>query len=267
MDQEIALEAMGVGVGLRLRGERADELGDEVRAAWDRCLRADPEGAPVATLDVWLDDDAEIIAEARRGGAVASTEITPLMDELSTRVTQAGLEELVGKAWLLHACALSHPETGATVVLVAPSGTGKTTAATTLGRRFGYLTDETAVVMRDGSVVPFPKPLSLLVDGKRPKKQVSPSDLGLGATPAAGRLVAVALLQRDPEADGVSVEAVPTVEALALLAEQTSSLHLLDNPLSTVAEFLRERGGARRLVYAECSELESVVADWMEEAR
>lgn len=267
MDQEIALEAMGVGVALRLRGGRADELGDEVRAAWDRCLRPDPEGAAVATLDVWLDDDAEVVAEARRGGAVAGTSVMLVMDELSTRVTQAGLEELVGKAWLLHACALSHPETGATVVLVAPSGTGKTTAATQLGRRFDYLTDETAVVMRDGSVVPFPKPLSLLVDGKRPKKQVSPTELGLGPTPDAGRLVAVALLQRDPEAEGVRVEEVPMVEALALLAEQTSSLHLLDDPLSTVAQILRERGGARRLVYAECSELESVIEGWMEEAR
>lgn len=267
MDQEIALAAMGMDVALRLRGARADELAAEVRTAWDRCLRADPEGEPVATLEVWLDDDAAVIAEARRDGAVAATSMTAVMDELSSRVTQAGLEQLVGKAWLLHACALSHPETGATVVLVAASGTGKTTAATTLGRRFGYLTDETAVVMRDGSVVPFPKPLSLLVDGKRPKKQVSPTELGLGATPDSGRLVAVALLQRDPEAQDVRVEEVPTVEALAFLAEQTSSLHLLDDPLSTVAELLRERGGARRLVYAECRDLESVVAGWMEEPR
>lgn len=105
--------------------------------------------------------------------------------------------------------------------------------------------------------------MSLLVDGRRPKRQVSPDELDLLPAPDGARLVAVALLQRDPEVEGVRVEQVPTVEALPLLAEQTSSLHLLDRPLHTVAQMLRARGGARRLVYAEAADLAPVIASWL----
>ena len=282
MDQPLVVQVMGVGIHLTASGAHACELEREIRRVWARCiddpvtgiasaLRIDsasgalPEAA--ATLEVCLDDDEGVVAQASARGAVSATSMLQVMDELSSRVTQLGLEQRVGSAWLLHACALVHPDTGATVLLVAASGTGKTTAARTLGRHFGYLTDETAVVELDGSMTPFPKPLSLLVDGRRPKEQVAPDELGLQRVTQPGRLAAVAVLQREPDAEGVSVEAVPTVEALALLAEQTSSLHLIDQPLQTVADLLAERGGLRRLVYAECADLVPVVTQWMEEAR
>lgn len=263
----VRVVTMGLLVQLRLRGGRADELRREVLDAWDHCLVSAPEQTaeldPEVTLDVVLDDDPVVVAAAVADGAVAATALVPVMDELSTRVTHLGLERRVGHAWLLHACALADPATGATVVLVAPSGTGKTTAALTLGRELGYLTDETAVIGLDGRVTPFAKPLSLLVDGRRPKRQVSPSEVGLLRAPASAHLAAVALLQRDPEVEGVRVERVPMVEALSLLAEQTSSLHLLDRPLHTVAELLEARGGVRRLVYAEASDLLPVVRSWL----
>jgi len=44
---------------------------------------------------------------------------------------------------MLHAGGLCNPETGASVVYVAPSRTGKTTLTLSLSGRFGYLSDET----------------------------------------------------------------------------------------------------------------------------
>lgn len=258
----VVLVAMGILVHLRAGGGRAAELQTELARAWSAAAaphRQDDE--PALVLHVVLDDDPAVVSRARADGAVAATELVPVLDEVSTRVTQRCLEQRVGSHWLLHACALADPSTGATIVLVAPSGTGKTTAALTLGKEFGYLSDETAVISVEGDLEPFAKPLSLLVDGRRPKRQVSPDELGLLPAPEGARLAAVALLQRDPEAEGVRVEQVPTVEALSLLAEQTSSLHLLDRPLHTVARMLHERGGARRLVYSEAADLAPVIAE------
>lgn len=253
----VVLSAMGLVVHLRLAGTRAEELREELLRAWSAALvdapdaDTDANAAPDVTLDVALEDGDDLV---------------PVLDDVSTRVTQRCLERKVGSAWLLHACALADPGTGATVVLVAPSGTGKTTAALTLGRSLAYLTDETAVVGLDGRMVPFAKPLSLLVDGRRPKRQVSPDELGLLPAPPQAHLAAVALLRREPGVEGVRVEQVPTVEALPLLAEQTSSLHLLDRPLHTVAGLVAARGGVRRLVYSEAVELLPVLTAWLRES-
>lgn len=263
----LVLCAMGLVVHLRPAGGRAEELRDELARAWSAALAGDDAAqAPAVVVDVVLDDVDAVVAAARADGAVAGSDVVPVLDEVSTRVTQRCLEQKVGTAWLLHACALADPESGATVVLVAPSGTGKTTAALTLGRHLAYLTDETAVVGLDGRMVPFAKPLSLLVDGRRPKRQVSPAELGLLPAPPQAHLVAVALLRRDPEVEGVRVEPVPTVEALPQLAEQTSSLHLLERPLHTVADLVGARGGVRRLVYAEAADLLPVLTAWLRES-
>lgn len=248
--EDVWLEALGLSVRLCCQGAEAALLAAAMRASWDRCLVPAPgDGAdadPAIELTRTLDDPEGL----RR-----------VMDELSTRITQDALALRVGEWWLLHACALADPATGATVVLVAPSGTGKTTAARTLGRRWAYLTDETAAIDPEGRLTPYPKPLSLLVDGRRPKDQVSPSDLELLPAVPEPYLAAVALLDRDPGMDGVEVTDVRTVEGLPLLAEQTSSLHLLPQPLHLVAGMLARTGGLRRIRYAEASDLHDVVAD------
>ena len=270
MTDRIAVDVMGRGVLLELSGSDAVALREQIETAWDRCLAlqdVDPAVEPDAVVEVVLDADADVVTEARGRGAVAATTELRVMDALTTRLVQEGLQLLVGDRWLLHACAVADVESGATVVLVAPSGTGKTTASRTLAQRWGYVTDETAVVERDGSITPFPKPLSLLVDGRRPKRQVSPTELGMQVGPEKPWLAAVGLLSRDPDAEGVRVEEVPMVEALAELAEQTSSLHLLEKPLHTVADLLSARGGLRRLVYAESADLEPVVEQWLAAAR
>lgn len=271
MGHERVLDVMGVPVELTLTGAGMDELVGAVDDTWRRCI-ALADGAGVVGADatrrvsVVLDPDASVVAAARAEDAVAGTTLLVVMDELTTRLVREGLEQVVGDRWLLHACALADPASGATVVLVAASGTGKTTASRTLSSTLGYVTDETAVVERDGTMTPFPKPLSLLVDGTRPKRQVSPDELSMLESPAAPWLARVALLSRDPDATEVRVEEVPTVEALAFLAEQTSSLHLLESPLSTVAQILHARGGLRRLVYAESADLAPVLAGWVADA-
>lgn len=268
----IALQVMGKVVRVVPTGGGAEELRRAVETAWDRCIELAVDAGQASTspdveVEVFLDQDAEVVAAAKARGAVAGSTELQVMDALTTRLVQEGLKLQVGDRWLLHACALADRETGATVVLVARSGTGKTTASRTLAQDWGYVTDETSVIERDGTMTNFPKPLSLLVDGRRPKQQLSPTELGMSPAPARPWLAAVGLLSRDPEVEGVRVEQVPMVEALVELAEQTSSLHLLEQPLQTVAHLLSERGGLRRLVYAESSDLAPVLAEWLADAR
>lgn len=251
MPDRVRLRVLDVATEVVCRGEHASLLAAEVRAAWDRCLDQAAPADPARSTDAVITVELEL----------ASPEsVRPVMDSLTTRLTKEALAQRVGQWWLLHACAVADPETGATAVLVAPSGTGKTTAARTLGQKWSYLTDETAAIDADGRLTPYPKPLSLLVDGRRPKDQVSPSRLGLLPAVESPRLAGIALLDRDPQVQGVEVTDVPTVEALAFLAEQSSSMRLLPRPLHWVADQLGRVGGLRRIRYAEATDLHDVVA-------
>lgn len=49
---------------------------------------------------------------------------------------------------MLHAGAVCHPDTSSSIAYAAPGGTGKTTLTRVLGRRYGYLTDETVGILR-----------------------------------------------------------------------------------------------------------------------
>ena len=234
-------------------------MADLISTAWDQCL-ADPGALPASrVVEVFLDDDEEAVGGARDQGMLADSDELRIMHWLSSKVTVEAITAHFGELWMLHACAVADPTTGATAVLVAPSGAGKTTAATALGRHFGYLTDETAAIRPDGTLLPYPKPLSVLVDGQGPKRQHSPTDLGLQAAPCAPWLAAIALLDRTGSG-APSVEAVRTVEALPALAEQTSALQLLERPLHLVADHLHRTGGLRRITYREADDLVPVVA-------
>ena len=134
---------------------------------------------------------------------------------------------------MFHACALANVA-GDAVVMVGPSGVGKTTLAQTHGRRWGYVTDETAALTTDDALLAFPKPLSVSRSG-RVKAQVSQDEAGLVPAATALRVRAVLLLDRVAGATGATVEAVPTVPAIALLAEHTSYLARLDRPLARIA--------------------------------
>jgi hypothetical protein len=253
------LSLLGTRVDVLTSGGGAGALAASIAHAWDRCL-ADPDSPAATVVEALLDDDGATVSEARGRGVVAARDEGSVLHHLVTSLTLNAIASRHGQLWMLHACAVADPATGASVVLVAPSGTGKTTAAVALGRHLGYLTDETAAIRADGTLVPYPKPLSVLVDGHRPKWQASPTELGLLAAPSEPRLAAIALLERTG-AGAPSVEKVRTVEALPALAAQSSALQLLERPLHLVAGHLARTGGLRRITYREAADLVPVVRD------
>ena len=258
----VALELLGTNVEVRLSGSGALHLKESITRAWDRCLARDGD-SPEVVLSVTLDSVPAVDRTRDERTTVTGSDEIQLMDQLATRLNLEALKARVGELLLLHACAVAEPASGATVVLVAPSGTGKTTASIALGRRFGYLSDEIAAIRPDGTMLAYPKPLSVLVDGQRPKRQVSPGELGLLEAPPGPWLAAIALLDRTPGPGRPVVARVRTVEALPAVAAQSSSLHLLDKPLHLVAGMLQRTGGLRRITYNDADDLVPVVAALM----
>ena len=121
-----------------------------------------------------------------------------MLSGLSQQVTLAAIEAARGRAWMLHAAGIATPD-GAVVVLVGPSGRGKTTASRALGTVYGYVSDETVAIDDDGRVWPYRKPLSVIEDSGARRRQLAPSALGLQPLPDAElRVAAVVLLDRDP---------------------------------------------------------------------
>jgi len=266
----IRLLLLGTRVDVAVHGSGAGRLAASLARAW--CFCRIPRGGqwptgpgddsgipgPAITVEAFLDADPAAVAGARASGMVADRDVEHLLDQLSTRLTVAAIGSRRGELWMLHACAVADPVSGASIALVGPSGTGKTTAALALGRHLAYLTDETAATTPVGAVIPYPKPLSVLVAGRRPKRQVSPRDLGLLPPAPAPRLAAIALLDRTGSRVP-RVEVVRTVEALPALAAQSSGLQALARPLHVVAGLLERTGGLRRVTYREAGDLLPVV--------
>jgi hypothetical protein len=253
------VEALDVLVTLEVTG---DELADAVRAAW-----RDAVTTPLATDTRHQRTLTVALAGAEGGQApdVTGDTVRDVLHWLSPAVTLAALDARAGELVLLHAAALADPRTHATAILVAASGTGKTTASTTLGSELVYLSDETAGVDTDGRVTRYRKPLSL-VGEDHIKEQVAPSDLGLRLDPIEGRLGVVMFLERDPLHVGApALEDVDTIDALALLAPQASALARTDKPLHRLADLCKAAGGAKRVRYAEAATLLPLVRALLKE--
>lgn len=250
MTESFVVRSLERVVEIRLRG-RAEELVDVARHAWSRCLTDEaPDGPPI---DVRL--------RPRRPSSRSSTHVdgasaAAVLELLSQAVTLAGIEHGAGRLLMLHACGLADSTTGRTIVLAAPSGMGKSTAAVNLGRRWGYVSDETVALTPHGTVLSYPKPLSLIRDS-RWKDQVSPDDLALVPSPAETRLAAVAILQRDPDGPTV-IERVRRTEFVAHLAPHTSYFGRLAEPVHRLAELVDVDGGVV-LRYADSEGLEHLV--------
>lgn len=254
------LTAIGVPIIVRCHGARAAEVTEHVRDAWRDCSASCWSGDLV--VDVLLDDDRTVVEDAVERGMVAATSVEVVMDRLSPRITSEAITRNAGKLTMLHACGLAAPETGAAVALVARSGTGKTTVSRTLGSTWSYLSDETVAIRPDLTVVPYPKPLSILANpGDLTKQQTAASALRLVTVSSAPRLVGLALLDRDPEGPDCELTDVPTVLALAELAPQTSFLSRFDRPLQHMAKLVTSVGGLQRVRYREAAVLQEVVAD------
>jgi hypothetical protein len=256
---DINLWTLGVSVTLRCWADdpdARDRLASAVRRAWGAAL-GEP-GPTEALLDVVVTGDPVIQGAAAAAGCVTAAAVPMVLHDLSSRVTLTVIERQAGRLWMLHGAALADPISGATVALVAPSGTGKTTASRILARRFGYVTDETVGVARDLRVHAHPKPLSVVRTGTEVKDQVAPADAGLLPTPAAPTLSAVVLLRRDGTRRA-RLERLRTSMAIAALAPETSYLGRLPRPLSFLADILAQVG-AFEAHYREAADLEPLVA-------
>lgn len=250
----VSLHALGVRVEVRFSGVDAGALARAVETAWSRCLptglRQDAAPLVVLSAGVGLEPAPDV---------VTGDELDEVMEGLTQRITVDALTRQAGRLLMLHACALAHPVTGEAALLVGPSGVGKTTLAATLGRRWAYLSDETAAITGGGDVLAYPKPLSIVRTG-RAKQQRSPDELGLRTTTQPARPRGILLLDRRSGVEAVGLEALPMGEAVCLLAEHTSFLTMLEAPLHRVSDLVDEAGGAHRVVYGEADQLPSVIA-------
>ena len=185
----------------------------------------------------------------------------------TTLVTMAALQATAGRRVNLHAGSLAD-DAGRVLVLVGPSGTGKTTATRALATRLHYLSDETASITPDGLVFPHPKPLSIVIDAEdlTHKEQLSPDELGFGSTPETGSLHRIVVLRRGATTTP-GLHPLDTVPALMELIEQSSSLAGLDSPLTTLLRLVESTGGAWLLEYVEIGDhLDALMGLLAEEA-
>ncbi len=218
----------------------------EVRRVWADA--AVPDGFPLP------EDHLTVVAG---GGVPLDVELS----RLSQVVTLAAIEARRGKLWMLHAAGLADDQ-GRVVVLVGPSGKGKTTASRKLAADWGYLSDETVGIASDGGVVSYRKPLSVIEKKGSVKAQRSPSELGLRALPDQPlKLAAIVLLDRHKDGpDEALLQDCDLGDALAELLPQTSYVGDLTAPLRTMAAHAAAIGGIRRIVYREASSLKPVLA-------
>ena len=158
---------------------------DAATRAWSRCFA---DGTPSRTAEPLVVQPPP----QTDGSALAST-----LQYLTQTVTRHLIAAQTGHLLMMHAGAVSHPDTGASLVFVAPSGTGKTTLARLLGRSYGFLTDETVgIEPTTGRVHPYPKPLSLVPADGGAKLETSPDDLGLCRSHPSPTVARIIILSR-----------------------------------------------------------------------
>jgi hypothetical protein len=250
----ICVEVLGVVIPLDVRGS---SLCAAVSQAWRDCRTTrTPE---VAGISVAIGSgDAPV--------DVSGKDAREVLHRLSPTITQRAITAQAGELIMLHAAALAVPSTGATAILVAESGTGKTTASRALGVDLAYLTDETAGITDEGRMVPYRKPLSL-IEGGALKTQRAASSLGLTLTDGDCHLAAIVFLDRQPDHEGgPTVSTLDTIDAIAALAPQCSYLPSTHRPLHRLADLLHRTGGAHLVTYREAATLEPVLLQLLDRA-
>ena len=278
-----AVSAMGVVVGIEVTGARAAEVLARLPELWAHC-RADDEAEPETVVPVHFDgrDDApagETDGDAagtgdtsgargpvrRRTEPVTAPDLEDLLQLLTQRITVAAIDALEGRHLMLHAACLADPTTGRAAVFVAPGGTGKTTLVRTLGPGRWYVTDETAVIRSDGSIEPYPKPLSVRrAPGSLFKDETAPSAAGLEPPAGPVRAAALAVLHRDDAHVGAPVvTTLGTLDAVVELTHHASHLPSLDRPLQRVAALVESLGGVHSVTYRESADLAELVDGWL----
>ncbi|MFC7488072.1 hypothetical protein ACOCJ7_18090 [Knoellia sp. CPCC 206453] len=253
MSDVLRLHGLGAVVEVRCTGDAAPEFQTAMTTAWSRCLVV-PHQSPVEALplEVRLDDTAQL----------------PRRMMLTTQqVTKSLIQARAGELVMLHAGAVSDPATGRSLVYIARGGTGKTTLSRLLGRRLGYLTDESVGIDAAGVIHPYPKPLSVRrAATPELKDEVSPDALELLPAPEVSRVSRLVLLDRQPAITSPDLAEVPFMDAVMAMVEQSSALSELPLPLKRLAELIDETGPVTRLTYSEAAHPEESLIALVREA-
>ncbi len=257
----LQITGLDVRVELRLTGDHEHELAERLCAAWSRCIDGPASRLGEAvTLTLTASDVAEDLI--RGSTRLAAAQADSLITSATQSVTASVITAQAGNLLMFHAGAVSHPVTGASLVFVAPGGTGKTTLARVLGRKFGYLTDETVGIDREGRILPYPKPLSIRPDPSATHKmEHSPDALGLRPAHPEPFVSRIILLGRsDDHRDDPHVEELSLLDAITALAPETSSLSALNRGLAFCADVIERTGPALRVRYAEAESVAVLAA-------
>ncbi|MGF9648046.1 hypothetical protein AAIH32_08740 [Pseudarthrobacter oxydans] len=259
----LCLEVLGrqftVRWGLAVTRQQRESMG----SAWARCASSREPVLPPPPMEPTdnLPFTATVIGRSLKhdGGMfhVRAASFAELAESLTSRLTVEAILANAGGLTMLHACGVAHPATGAVVALVAKSGTGKTTAASVLAKTYGYVTDETVAIRPDGSVVPYPKPLSVKQGPGTPKRQVGPGELGLHPAPARPFIQSIVLLNRvqSERPAAPALERVPLADAVLALIPDSSSQGDLREPLQSLCRLIDTVGGVWQVTYSEAADL------------
>lgn len=250
---EYALTVEGMGSCVRLvpAGEHAQELTTMLLRAWSRCWVPNACVGP-APVRVCLTPEQTTDHVAPDESLLVEGNLPTLLERTTQRITAALISEQAGKLMLFHAGAVCDPLTGRSIAYVAPSRTGKTTLTLELGKRFGYLTDETVAVDEDLRIYAYPKPLSVRDPGGAPRQEISPDELGLLPAHPNPRLHRLVVLERDENHEGPPrVEELAFFDAVVQLAPQMSSLGALPHGLHRLRAMTDAIGPALVLRYRE----------------
>ncbi len=236
---------------------------DSMRSAWARCAGGRRPLVPPRPLEPTADQPftASVAYRSRKYDAgtfqLRSASFAELAEHLTSRLTVEAILANAGRLTMLHACGVADPATGAVVALVARSGTGKTTAASVLAGTYGYVTDETVAIARDGSMVPYPKPLSVKQGPVLPKRQVGPDELGLQPAPEEPFIQSIVLLNRVPSGRPAApvLERVPLADAVLALIPDSSSQGEMVEPLQSLCRLVDGVGGVWQVTYSEAADL------------
>jgi hypothetical protein len=266
------LQILGVEFVVRWCDGVNQEQRQGMAAAWSRCIsnvsrEATPLPAAPATDQPY---SACVALETTKRGVeefeLGASSFEELAESLTSRLTVAAILANAGELTMLHACAVADLTTGAVVALVAKSGTGKTTAASVLGKTYGYVTDETVAIRPDGSVIPYPKPLSVKQGPGVPKRQVGPADLELLKAPPGLQLSSLVLLDRVEAAEPVTpvLRRLPLADAVMALIPDSSSQGEIEQPLQSLCRLIGSVGGVWQVTYSEATDLPEALAPLFE---
>lgn len=260
----LSVDVLGMQFAVRWGSKVTWEQSESMRSAWARCATSQESLLPPLPDEPTADlpYSASVVSPMHNGGTflLQAASFEELAENLTSRLTVAAILANAGEFTMLHACGVADPATGAVVALVAKSGTGKTTAASLLARTYGYVTDETVAIRPNGSIVPYPKPLSVKQGPGKPKLQMGPDELGLQPAPAKPFIQSIVLLDRAEANVQTTLRKVPLADAILALIPDSSSQGEIEEPLQSLCRLIHSVGGVWQVTYSEAADLPAALA-------